>query len=417
MSSYLKSNLAKNIVTMYSVQVIRLFLPLLMLPLLSSRLSINSFGIYLYAISISIWITLLIEYGFNISSTRQISTVNHPNHIIEIVKKTQSAKYILTCLFFILIPIIYLTIPILSGELSWAITIFIVGCLTALTPQYYYQGIENLTKFGLVELISGSFLMFSVYFFVKGNASDDFLKLSLVLSRMIPFAFLSLDMYKKLKIELFTFSLHGAIKQLKEGWSISFFQIIISFYTVFNLIFLGFFVSIAQVAIYGVSEKLIRAGLGFIGQLSNVVFPRINNIKSEGHFNLKKVRLITLILFSVVGFIGYVFVNLLSTYVIKFLFDGKYLEAVAVINVMALVIPAIAISNVLSLQYLLVDGLEKVLNKVVLLASLVNLFLAYCMITTFGYIGMAYTWVILEWGIAITLGLIIYFKKTTQEDR
>jgi PST family polysaccharide transporter len=158
------NNFIKNILALYSVQIVRLILPLLMLPMLTSRLSDNDFGVYIYTVSLSVWLSLVVEYGFNISSTRMITLNSHRTHIRDVVIKTQSAKYLLSIPLLSLIPIGYFFVPVLNDELGWAITMYALGVLTALMPQYYYQGIEKLKLFGSIEVVTGFLLLLSYIF-------------------------------------------------------------------------------------------------------------------------------------------------------------------------------------------------------------------------------------------------------------
>ena len=120
-----------------------------------------------------------------------------------------------------------------------------------------------------------------------------------------------------------------------------------------------------------------------------------------------------LCLFTFVGFLGCFIINNFSSAFIPWLFNGKFDQSIELINIMAWVIPAIALSNVLAFQYLLVDDLERILNKVVTFSGVINLFIAYAMIEKYGYIGMAFTWVLLEWGITIVLCCLIYYRHRT----
>ncbi|MGE6568332.1 oligosaccharide flippase family protein [Shewanella vesiculosa] len=404
------SLILKNIIALYGVQLIRMILPLLMLPILTSRFSEHDFGLYIYTISIAMWLSLLVEFGFNISATKMISQQREGEEVSSIIVKTQSAKIIVCFFVTILIPISYFFIPVFENEPSWILTMFLVGVFTGMIPQYYFQGTEDLKGFGFIECASGALLFFSVYFFAKGDAATEILMLCLVLSRLFSLTVLTTQMYLKVKESAKKVNILLGIEQLKAGLSIFYFQLIASFYTIFNIIFLGFFVPVLHVAIYGAAERIIRSGLGFISQASNVMFPRINSLKSNGNVDLKKVKLITLFSFTTLGFLGCFLINSLSFLVIPWLFSGKYDQSIELVNIMAWVIPAIALSNVLAFQYLLVDGLERTLNKVVTFAGVLNLFVAYAMIETYGYIGMAFTWVLLEWGISIFLGCLIYYR-------
>ena len=64
---------AQNTLSLYVVQFANMFLPLLLIPYLARVLLPESFGLYVFFYSLSVWIYAFIEYGFNLSATREIS--------------------------------------------------------------------------------------------------------------------------------------------------------------------------------------------------------------------------------------------------------------------------------------------------------------------------------------------------------
>ena len=168
-----------------------------MLPILTSRFSEHDFGLYMYTISIALWLSLLVEFGFNISATKMISQKSED--ISNVIFKTQSAKAIISIIVIIFIPISYFFIPMFDNELSWVITMYFVGIFTGLLPQYYFQGTEDLRIFGFIECVSGIILFCTVYFFATGDSATEILMLCLVLSRFFSLTVLTFQMYFKVK--------------------------------------------------------------------------------------------------------------------------------------------------------------------------------------------------------------------------
>ncbi|ELQ2465501.1 oligosaccharide flippase family protein [Vibrio vulnificus] len=402
----------KNILSLYSAQISRLILPILMLPIITSRLSEGNFGIYIYALAFSSWISLIIEYGFNISSTRKISSLKDRNkrNISDVVVATQSAKYIISAVCVLFIPFCLNFVPIFKGQTGWVVTSYLFGFLSGILPQYYFQAIENLKLFSLSELFASLLLLFFTYNFL--NEDPVILMVILITSRLFCVLVCTCLLIKTLGFDVVKIDFKKGWWYIKNAFSVFFFQFMVSLYTVFNIIFLGFFVSASQVALYGAAERLIRAGLAFYGQASNVIFPRVTSLKASADKKLEKTRFAVLLLFSVFGFVSVPIVWNVSPIVIPLVYSDKLDGAIELINIMAWVIPAIAMSNVLSFQYFLVEGKEVVLNKVIVCASAINLILSYSLITRFGAVGMVYSWVALEWLITVTLFLLVFFKRS-----
>ena len=198
---------------------------------------------------------------------------------------------------------------------------------------------------------------------------------------------------------------------LKDGFSLFFFQAAVSLYTSFNVVYLGLFCSLSQVASYAGAERLIKAGLGFYGQISMALFPRTNSIGSYDQAGMNKMRKKSLIIMGTLGVLGGMVVLLVAPWVPQLFFKKKLEGIEGILNILAFVVPAISISNVLGYQYMLADRSEKEFNKVIVSAAVANLLIGSFLIRRFGPSGMALTWVVIEWLITITLSIIIYSKN------
>lgn len=407
--------LAKNILILSLVHVVRLVLPLLLIPILTRRIAADEFGIYMYAISFSAWLSIFIEYGFSISSTREIAGTNSREEISATIHGTQSAKFLLIMATLPFLAFAIFFVPVFKEYSYWAITAWLLGVLTALSPIYYFQGREKLGVVGIVEASSGLMTFIAVFYLIHG--SEDFYRLSLIIltAKVVGLVFLTRKMYLNAGISKFIFcNFHDGIKILKSGFNLFIFQGAVSFYTLFNVVFLGFFCSPVQVGYYAVAERLMRAGLGFIGQFSNAIFPRLNSMRLGQPEKMKKLRLHALFYFFLIGLLGMVLTWLLSPLVVKYMFGEKFNDVTNIIQTLALLVPAVAISSVLGFQYLLVDRHEKLFNMIIVGAALVNVSIAYMLIMKFEAQGMAISWIVVEWIIMIALSIAVFSLRRTK---
>ena len=156
----------------------------------------------------------------------------------------------------------------------------------------------------------------------------------------------------------------------------------------------------------------MRAGLGFIGQFSNAIFPRLNALKSTSNVSMEKLRSRLLLIFLLVGIAGMGAALWLAAPVVQYMFNADHAEIESLIKVLSLVVPAIALSNVLGFQYLLVDRHERVFNMIIGAAAMFNIGCGYFLIQSYGVRGMAVSWVTVEWLITLSLMAVVwYFRK------
>lgn len=404
--------LLSNLLYMYLLQIIRLLFPLVLMPVLTKILSPGNFGIYIYTISCAMWLSVIVDYGFNISATRKLSALTDSAKMKDVVARTQGAKIFIGLFSTIFLVFGYFFLKSFEAKPIWLLLSWTLGVMLGLTPVYYFQAINELRFASVVEVLSGIVLLITVLVFVKSDADFALLAFLMFFTRILAWQIIERKVLSKLQLtyrEIFDFSTIGST--LKEGWDIFLLQGAVSFYTSFNVVLVGFLCGPVAVGGYAAAERIIRTGLTFIAQASAVLFPKVVALRMQDIEAMLKLRKISIIAFAGVGLVGMFSAWAASSFIIPLLFSNKFPEAEHIFNVMALVFPAIAIGNVLSFQYLMAENKEKTLNGVILVAALVSLAIGYPVVSYFGAIGMAYLWISVEWCILIALALIVSSKS------
>ncbi|HBA9016161.1 TPA: oligosaccharide flippase family protein, partial [Escherichia coli] len=80
----------------------RFIIPILFLPLSARLLSNSDFEALSITISFATWVAIVIEFGFNYSSAKQIKYDSNKVKVISVINSTLSAKIILSLLAIIL---------------------------------------------------------------------------------------------------------------------------------------------------------------------------------------------------------------------------------------------------------------------------------------------------------------------------
>jgi PST family polysaccharide transporter len=90
-------------------------------------------------------------------------------------------------------------------------------------------------------------------------------------------------------------------------------------------------------------------------------------------------------------------------------FGAGYRDSVAVVRVMAAIVPLMVVNAALSTQWMIPHGLDRSLRTVVLSAALLNVLLVLVLTPRFGALGMAWIAVAVEG--CIVLGLLWTLKR------
>lgn len=400
---------AKNIAYLYVIQLLRLCLPIALLSVLTKVLSSTQYSVYVYTLASAAWLSTFVEYGFNVSGTRRVAAAAEPAALRTVIIETQAAKWLLVGLSVLFLVWALAFSAVFQPYPEWAISAWMLGVMMGMTPGHYYQGTSNLRIAALLEVIGGVLIFACVLLLVR--STHDFWRLCLALVSIRLFIWQTLEQQMLAKTGLRyveTLALGRGVYALKDGWKIFLVNVAASLYTSFNIVLLGVVSTTDAVAVYGSCERIIRAGLAFVAQATSAIFPKLASMKSGDPVQLSKARRLSLLAFALGSVACLPFVWFAAPLLSKYLFHEKLPDLAHVLRIMALVIPAIAINNVLAFHFLVVDHQENVLNWVVAAAVPVSLATGYLVSGIYGAAGMASTWVAIEWLVTLTLAAVIY---------
>jgi len=401
---------AKNIAYLYVIQLLRIILPLALLSVLTGVLTGPQYSVYVYTLASATWLGTFVEYGFNVSGTRRVAAVAaDPVALKTVLVETQAAKWLLAGLSVPFLVWALTSSAVFQPYPEWAVCAWLLGAMMGMTPGHYYQGTSNLRIAAVLEVLGGILTFASIHLFVR--ASEDFWRLCLTLAgvRFMIWQILERHMLAKTGISFIqTLAPRQGIKALNDGWKIFLVNIGASLYTSFNIVLLGGASTAYAVAVYGSCERMIRAGLTFVAQASAAIFPKLAAMKSDNSLQLSRTRRSYLLAFMLGSAACLPLVWAMAPLLSKYLFNDTLPELPYVLKIMSLVIPAIAISNVLAIHFLVIDHQEHILNWVVACAVPVSLTGGYFVSRSYGAAGMAGTWVVIEWLVTISLAAIVY---------
>ena len=152
----------ENYFFMTFLQVLNSFFYLIIYPYLIRTLGVESYGIYVFASSISMYFVIFVAFGFEMPAL---------NSIVLNQKDNKAKSYILSCVFtaklyleflaLLIFVFLVVSIPILNK--NWIIyTLCFSNTLTGIFfPIWYFQGIQNMR---IVTWIQLSFKIVSLLF-------------------------------------------------------------------------------------------------------------------------------------------------------------------------------------------------------------------------------------------------------------
>lgn len=390
-----KNTIVKNTISLLILQGSLYIVPLITFPYLVRVLGIETFGLLAFATATISFFRGVVEYGFNLSATKQIANnKDNPDKISELFNTVIISKFLLSivCLFFLSLLVVSFEIFLQNWELFFITFLIIFGDL--LFPIWFFQGIENMKVITYLQISYKTIFVLLILLFV--NNKDDFLLVPLLDSLGSIIIGLFSIFYIKQKYNLkFTFIKKDLIlNQLKDGWHIFLSRITVILYTSINTFVLGLMTNNELVGIYSIAEKIYMAIRGLLNPFVQAIFPYLIRKYKEDKMAylllLKKINIgyiITLIVFSGGTYI-------FSDYLF-YLISGKYnLEGQEVLKIFAISI-IFGIGTLYS-SLLVVKGESHLLSKITFICMIINLIFIIPLTYIFNIYGIAYLFLAIQ---------------------
>ena len=372
-----------------------------------NRLGIHDFGLYSAALS---YVALFYIFGFEgISKVIIRDSIKDKDKLLSILNNIFNFKVMLSIFQISSILVIALLIPSYNQELLLIILIAsneVVFKGMKTIPSAIIQAneeIKTLSKITVTHSLFRVLGMVIVLFIVND------LLIMMIYIALVNIIFLYI--YYKIMNKIVKVNLSFNIKQIKIPMSIFMQGLIFTLIgvggmlsTKIDVFMLSVMSTINDVAIYGLSEKIIFQFEMLRGIILIAFYPIV--IK---HFKNGQAKLWTLFATTITIFIGTIVMALIYSYysesIISFLYDNSYIQ-VADISAILFFYLAFVFSNLPFSTALQSVGLEKYILYMYPVSIIINIGLNYYLFQNMGVIGFAYSTLIVQLFILLYLMII-----------
>ena len=176
--NYLKAKenrtIASNYVSLLVLQAANYILPLLVLPYLVRVLGTDKFGLIMLAQSLTIFFNVFVDYGFNLSGTREVSLArDDKKKLSEIFSAIFVIKAFLLLIAFSIFYFIISVFTRFSVDISVYLYSFGLVIGQALFPVWFFQGIEKMKFVTLINILAKS--IFTALVFILITKEQDYI--------------------------------------------------------------------------------------------------------------------------------------------------------------------------------------------------------------------------------------------------
>lgn len=319
------SNVLGNTFMLYIMSFVKLVLPLVTMPYLTRVLSEESYGLISYVRSYMTYIQLFVDFGFILSSVKDIVKAGDDNKKIgTIAGNTFVAKSILCVAAAVLMFIICLTVETLRINWFYVLLSFLSVATTVFLADFLFRGIEKMHYITITFLITRSISTVLTFVLVKDDSTMIWIPILEIIAHIISMV-ISLAILKKLEITIKMGHLKDCLNMIKDSFSYFLSSVATTAFSALNTLIIGIYITdMTMVAHWSLCLSIVTTIQGLYGPICNGVYPHMIKERSLGF-----IHKVLMIMMPVVT-LGCAFCFLISEQAMFILGGEKYVVAAPV---------------------------------------------------------------------------------------
>ncbi len=397
------------------VQLTNFLLPLIILPFLIRVVGIEKVGIIALVQALMSYFIIIIDYGFNLTATRDIALSNNDREKQSlVVSRVLVLKASLTVVTFGMLVILLITV----GKFAINSTAYYWGFLLVLgqvvVPNWFFQGVEKMKYLAYINVIGKT--LFAALIFVFVRAPDDyiyvicFLSLGNILSGLIGLWII----FRRFGITFRIPDRNDLRLELYRGGSVMISNLSINAYINSNIFILGIFTNNSIVGYYSVADKILYAVRQVLNLFFQATYPQACTRMLQGHSALVhffRTHFIPFLGVIVLASAGLCFA---APWLTRFFLHQDNETVVFSLRLLS-VVPVIVCCNIPAYQTLLIYHFDHTFIKILVSGAVLNIVLNIILAKYFQITGTIVSIIITE--LFITLGLhLVLIKRHPQHN-
>ncbi|MBS1729874.1 MAG: oligosaccharide flippase family protein [Bacteroidetes bacterium] len=406
-----KSAIAENFFILGSIQSINLLLPLVLTPYLIHILGLINFGKITFAAAVINIFGLLIDYGFNLTGTKEIALNKHQEDALgKIVSGILTTKFFLMLFTFLLLNAGLLT-PFLSENKTLFLLSFIICIGQSINPGWIFQGLEKMRLFAIVNVVFKISYMLVIFIFIKEKSDYIYVNALFGISILFTGIVSIILLHIKFNIRFSLVSPVDVFAYLKKSfyYFISGFFVNISGYA--GSAILGIYTDYRIVGLYGIVEKILQLVRQLLIIYSQVLYPAACRKAQESihaySLFMKKVFTPFFISFFLICTCIFIFAPEIAWYFNKTDID-TLTNGIRIILLAALFTSL----NIPAYQSLLAYNFSKSYTFVLITTSVLSVLINFFLASHYGLFGSIFNLLITEFMMMAGLHAILQFYHT-----
>jgi polysaccharide transporter, PST family len=402
----LRRGLVQNVIALYGVQICTYALPLMTFPYLARVLGPSGWGSVVFAQAIGAVIAVFVEYGFDLSASRETSRHrNEPRLLSELISGVLGAKVLLAalCICGAVFSRRFTHHIAPSLALFWSSTIW--GVCQGINMLWYFQGLERMRLASALEIGGKVVATLSIFVLVHNPADGWKVMAAQCVGCVVAHGVTVVLAYREVGFVWPTLS--SVLHALRLGWSMFLFRAVQGLTGSLNGLVLGWVAPMAALGQYAGAERISRVFQQGLWPINQALYPNLTKqMRDNRHDAMKMVRLSIFLLgglgllFGLVLFLG-------APLLVHVVLGNAFHQSIPALRVFSLWIPLVALTTVITFQLLLPNQMDHQFNMVVVTAGLLGFGCALLFAPGLQAVGIAWSVVVAQLYTLIAFSVVL----------
>ena len=394
------------------LQVANYLIPFLVLPVISRILGASLFGSVSYAQNIVTYLTLLINYGFEYSATRQISIARDDKQRTDaLFWAVIAAKSMLLIVSFAILAVLPFFVDRVACDPRLYIYTALANIGIVFFPTWYLQGVQQMDKMAWANFFTkflGAVLVLSL---VHEASAYRLYPLLMSLASILVGIGAMIYVIRHFHISRPVLSRQTICEVMQAGAPIFLNNVFVALYTTANMTILGIYAADDVVGYFSGAQRLILAlNMVVVMPVSMAVYPEISRrfaeSKTQGVLFLKRVLLWAGSAAALVSFMAFVGAPL----IIRIMYGTGFAPSVELLRWLSPIPFLVMIATLLTVQGLYGMGLQRWAPWVGLVLAICCVGMNLWLLPRIGVKGVCVSWMAAEVLECLLVGVILLTK-------
>lgn len=287
-----KAVLLKNTAMLYFLTFSTYLLGLLVIPYETRVLHTERFGLVGLAMSIMVYFQKVVDFGFLLSATEEVSrNQDDREELSRVFSAVTLGKLFLTALSGAVLLILCLLVPRWRDHTGFLFLFLAATAINCLIPDYLYRGLEQMEAIALRTVLIKLFFTGMIFLTLHGPEDYWWVPVLNVIGNTAALLGVLVHLYRRLGIRFVPCGAERVKRSLKTSWVFFLSRMAAATYSAANTIIMDLISAGTATAFYDAANRLVNLAKGAFQPVSDSLYPYMT--KNRDFRLVRKILLIT----------------------------------------------------------------------------------------------------------------------------